>query len=148
MALPVSFEEYAHWHIVWLDDVARQSLPPKGITMKSRLVFHVLRALRSAERESGAGELDLRARELLRIIGEEDERGESLSVGQLVKSANLGTAPTVYSALNQLESQGWIERSSDQPDGRTRRLILSPRARKMFTRAYRIASVALGDDDR
>ena len=116
--------------------------------MKSRLVFHVLRALRSAERELGAGELDLLARELLRIIGEEDARGAALSVGQLVKCANLGTAPTVYSALNQLESQGWIERSSDQPDGRTRRLILSPRARKMFARAYRIASVALGDEDR
>jgi DNA-binding MarR family transcriptional regulator len=115
--------------------------------MKSRLVFHVLRALRSAEREAGAGELDLRARELLRIIGEEDARGACLSVGQLVKCANVGTAPTVYSALNQLESQGWIERSSDQPDGRTKRLTLSPRARKMFVRAYRIASVALGGEN-
>lgn len=123
-------------------------VPFKGITMKSRLVFHVLRALRSAEREAGAGELDLRARELLRIIGEVDARGAALSVGELVKSASLGTAPTVYSALNQLENQGWIERSADQPDGRTRRLSLSPRARKMFTRAYRIASVALGDEDR
>ena len=116
--------------------------------MKSRLIFHVLRALGSAEREAGAGELDLRARELLRIIGEEDEHGAALSVGQLVKCANVGTAPTVYSALNQLESQGWIERSSDQPDGRTKRLTLSPRARKMFARAYRIASVALGGEDR
>ncbi len=123
-------------------------VPSKGITMKSRLVFHVLRALRSAEREAGAGELDLRARELLRIIGEEDARGSALSVGQLVKSASMGTAPTVYSALNQLESQGWIERSADQPDGRTRRLTLSPRARKMFARAFRIASVALGDEGR
>jgi hypothetical protein len=53
---------------------------PKGITMKSRLIFHVLRALGSAEREAGAGELDLRARELLRIIGEEDAHGAALSV--------------------------------------------------------------------
>lgn len=115
--------------------------------MKSRLVFHLLRALRMAEREVGAGELDLRARELLRIIGEEDARGAVLSVGELVRFANIGTAPTVYSALNQLESQGWIERSGDKHDGRTRRLTLSPRARKMFTRAYRIASVALGEED-
>ncbi len=34
-----------------------------------------------AESEAGAGELDLRARELLRIIGEEDAHGAVLSVG-------------------------------------------------------------------
>ena len=53
-------------------------------------------------------------------------------MGDLTRAGDMGTAPTVYRALNDLESEGWIERRQDKVDGRTRRLCLTDSARKTF----------------
>lgn len=100
-------------------------------------IFHLLRALRLAEKEAGIGELDLRGRELLRLIGEEEAQGTAPMVTGLVSLSGLGTAPTVFSALKDLESKGWIERVVDEQDGRARRIMLSQRARTAFARVAR-----------
>ena len=107
------------------------------------LIFYVLRALRSAEQEAGIGELDVRARELLRLIGEEHAVGSPLSVGGVVRRDVFGTAPTVFKLLRQLEDDGWIERSPDEDDARGRKILLTRRTRKAYARASKLASDVL-----
>lgn len=83
--------------------------------------------------------LDHRAKSLLLLIAEGDVSGAALSVGDVVSGSNLGTAPTVYTALSELEAAGWIERRRDDADGRSRRLCLTAQARKIFARMSRRA---------
>jgi DNA-binding MarR family transcriptional regulator len=109
----------------------------------SSFVFTVYRILRTVEKEAGLEGLDARAKALLLIIADGDYEGAALSVGDLTRTGDMGTAPTVYSALNELESSGWIERRQDARDARTRRLCLTDRARKAFARMSLQASRAL-----
>ena len=102
--------------------------------MKSSFIFYVYRILRAVEQEAGLDGLDTRARALLMLIAEGDLEGTALSVGDVTRDGTMGTAPTVYTALNELESEGWIERRQDKTDGRTRRLCLTDSARKTFGR--------------
>lgn len=100
----------------------------------SSFIFAVYRILRIVEKEAGLDGLDARAKALLLLIADGDFEGSALSVGDLTRNGEMGTAPTVYSALNALESEGWIERRQDVRDARTRRLCLTDRARKVFGR--------------
>lgn len=106
-------------------------------------IFAVHRLLRALEQEAGIAGLDHRAKALLLLIAEGDASGSALSVGDVVAGSNLGTAPTVYTALSELEAAGWIERRRDDADGRARRLCLTSRARKVFARMSRRANDGL-----
>lgn len=81
------------------------------------------------------GNLSLRGRLLLDIIGEHD--GEPLRVSDLIRIAQAGTPPTVYAGVAELEREGWIARSGDPADARASRLKLSPKAKRAFTRMSR-----------
>ena len=109
----------------------------------SCLIFYLYRMLRMVEHEAGLDGLDARTKSLLLLIAEGDFEGSALSVGDLTRGGNMGTAPTVYSALNELESEGWIERRPDAIDGRTRRLCLTESAKKVFARMSSQAARAL-----
>ena len=100
----------------------------------SSFILYVYRILRMVEQEAGLDGLDARARALLMLIAEGDLEGAALSVGDVTRDGAMGTAPTVYSALNDLESEGWIERRQDKADARTKRLCLTDSARKTFGR--------------
>lgn len=100
----------------------------------SSFIFAVYRILRIVEKEAGLDGLDTRAKALLLLIADGDFEGSALSVGDLTRNGEMGTAPTVYNALNALESEGWIERRQDAKDARTRRLCLTDHARKVFGR--------------
>lgn len=112
-------------------------------TPTSSFIFAVYRILRTVEQEAGLDGLDARAKALLLIIADGDHEGAALSVGDLTRTGEMGTAPTVYSALNSLELGGWIERRQDAQDARTRRLCLTERARKAFARMSLQAARAL-----
>jgi len=49
----------------------------------------------------------------------------------------IGTPPTVYSRLSELETSGWICTGPDPHDGRVKKLHLTARARQCFTRMSR-----------
>lgn len=106
---------------------------------KASVIFKIYGLLRALEHEAGFDELDLRARALLRLIGEESAAGRTLHVGEIVRTSGLGTAPTIYASLAELQAAGWIERLQDASDGRARLLQLAPRARKAFARMSRVA---------
>lgn len=109
----------------------------------SAFIFAVYRVLRAVEHEAGLDGLDARARTLLLLIADGDFEGSALSVGDLTRGGDMGTAPTVYSALNALESDGWIERRQDKDDARTKRLCLTDHSRKVFGRMSSQAARAL-----
>ena len=109
----------------------------------SSFIFAIYRILRAVEHEAGLDGLDARTRALLLLIADGDMEGSALSVGDLTRNGDMGTAPTVYNALNELESEGWIERRQDENDARTRRLCLTERARKVFRRMSMQAARAL-----
>lgn len=111
--------------------------------MTSSFIIAIYRVLRTVEKEAGLDGLDARAKALLLIIADGDLEGSSLSVGDLTRTGDMGTAPTVYSALNELEQDGWIERRQDDRDARTRRLCLTDHARKVFGRMSSQAMRAL-----
>lgn len=79
--------------------------------------------------------LGLRARVLLDMMGEND--GKPLRVGDLVALSRLGTPPTVYKAISELERGGWIERVDDDADGRASLLQLSAKARRAYAKMSR-----------
>lgn len=109
----------------------------------SSFIFYVYRILRMVEREAGLDGLDARAKAVLLLIADGDFEGTALSVGDLTRRGEMGTAPTVYSALNDLETEGWIERRQDEADGRTKRLRLTENGRKVFIRMSAQSSRAL-----
>jgi len=112
------------------------------------VIFRIYELLRKLEHEAGMDMLDLRARALLRLIGEEAAAGRAMNVTDVVRQSGLGTAPTIFASLSELQAAGWIERLQDEQDGRTRRLHLAPQAKKAFARMSRQAAeaLALGDD--
>lgn len=79
--------------------------------------------------------LDLRSQALLDLIGANDTN--PLRISDLVKLAGLGTPPTIYSALAELEREGWIAKSDDPEDGRASRLNLSAKAKRTYARMSR-----------
>lgn len=111
----------------------------------SSFIFYVYRILRMVEQEAGLDGLDARAKALLMLIAEGDLEGSALSVGDVTRDGAMGTAPTVYTALNELETEGWIERRQDQADGRTKRLCLTENSRKAFRRMSLKASRSLNN---
>lgn len=108
---------------------------------------HFIHRVTSTSRRIGAeAEMDtlgLRSRLLLLMIGEAQEFGTSTRVGDVVKQSRLGTPPTVYAALSELESGGWIEKRQDTSDHRASTLHLTAKARRAFDRmSKRIAKLA------
>lgn len=105
--------------------------------MARNFIHHVNAAARRIEAEAEMDGLGLRSRRLLQLIGEAEELSASTRVGDVVRQSRLGTAPTVYSSLEELETGGWIERRRDPSDHRAATLHLTARAWRVFDRMSR-----------
>lgn len=81
--------------------------------------------------------VSLRARILLRIVGEVEALSGPPTVSELIDESNLGTPPTIFKAIAELVSGGWVTRHADKRDGRSTRLRLSPSSRRAFARMSR-----------
>lgn len=96
------------------------------------LIFRILRVIRSIESSTGLDQLGLSARAILMFVAERNAEGHHTRSSDMVQLGGLGTAPTVYSRLSELEEAGWITSAHDPRDGRIKRLTLTPRAEKAF----------------
>jgi len=107
------------------------------------LIFTINRIVRTVEAEVGLDQVSPRARTLLRLIGEANAFGPAPRTADLVADRGLGTPPTIYAGLAELEEGGWIERRPDENDARARRLCLTARARKVFARISKLVGQEL-----
>lgn len=105
---------------------------------RSLFIHHVRAAIRRAEVHSGMDALGSRARVLLDMIGEND--GKLLRIGEVAALSRLGTPPTIYKAISELERGGWIDRIEDYADRRTSLLRLSAKARRAYAKMSREAA--------
>lgn len=106
------------------------------------MIFTVSRIVRATEADVGLDAVGPRSRALLRLIGEENALGAVPKVADIVARSGLGTPPTIYASLEELEKGGWIERRTDEGDGRARRLYLTAKAKRAFARmSNRVAKV-------
>ncbi|MCX7348107.1 MAG: winged helix DNA-binding protein [Alphaproteobacteria bacterium] len=101
---------------------------------KNQLIFRINRVVRSIEATSGLDELDISARAILSFIGEAEAEQRTLNVSDVVKGPGFGTAPTVYSRLAELEKAGWIKSTPDPRDGRAKQVLLTARARRIYSK--------------
>lgn len=102
---------------------------------KSSFIHRVRAATRKAEVATGLDELGQRARVLLDIIGENDD--DPLRVSVLIDLAQLGTPPTMYKAITELERGGWIVRMDDRTDRRASLLRLSGKSKHAYAKINR-----------
>ena len=95
------------------------------------LINHIVRAI---ETSSGLSDIDIAARSILSFIGEAEAEQRTLNVSDVVKGPGFGTAPTVYSRLAELEKAGWIKSTPDPRDGRAKQVLLTARARRIYSK--------------
>lgn len=101
------------------------------------LVFRITRMMRAIDSRSRLDELNPSARRLLNMIGEAETGGQPMRVGDALRHAGLGSTPTFYARLAELQSGGWAVTQPDPDDARGRRLHLTPQARKAFSQMSR-----------
>lgn len=106
--------------------------------MDAHLIYSINRIVRDVEAGVGLDAVGPRARALLKLIGEENALGSAPRTGDLIVLSGLGTPPTIYASLVELEEGGWIERRPDRNDARARRLHLTAQAKKAFARMSRL----------
>jgi DNA-binding MarR family transcriptional regulator len=104
----------------------------RGPTTMMPTAIFLHRLLSDLERGAHIDGLEHRAKCVLWRIAEGDLANAPVSVGELARARDLGTAPTVYAALTVLEEKGWIERLQDHVDGRAKRVYLTLKARSAF----------------
>lgn len=115
--------------------------------MGVNFILAVNRIVRQIEAEVGLDAVTPRARILLRVIAEQEIEGNAPRIGDLVALSRLGTPPTIYSSLGELEEGGWIERRPDRIDARARRIHVTGQARKAFARMSKLIQTELGASD-
>lgn len=106
--------------------------------MSANFILAVNKIVRQVEAEVGLDALSPRARALLKAIAEENALGTAPRSGDLIALSGIGSPPTVYASLEELEKGGWIERRPDRHDARTRRICLTARSQRAFARMSRL----------
>lgn len=97
-------------------------------------IFRLNRVLRTLEHEAGLSDTDPLSKSILLFLGELEEQGRRITVTDVVRSGQFGTAPTVFSRLDELHVGQWIERKTDSNDKRVRLLGLTSKTRRLFKR--------------
>ncbi|MFN7610423.1 MAG: MarR family winged helix-turn-helix transcriptional regulator [bacterium] len=108
--------------------------------MSHQNYFAMAAARREAERKQKLSNLSLPAYSILEYIGIEETNGRVMNVTDIVHDAEIGTPPTVYKYLNELEEVGWICFRANPDDHRQKLVSLTARAKSAFSR---IASAVL-----
>jgi DNA-binding MarR family transcriptional regulator len=96
--------------------------------------FDTLAAVRRVEKKHQLDQLDLPARAILEFIGIAEAERRVLNVGDIVKQSSVGTPPTVYKYLADLEQAGWIKVRTCIGDRRQKLVRLSAAAQRAFSR--------------
>ena len=102
------------------------------MTAQTDIAFRIAQIVRAVKARTGLDQIDRASREVLLFIGEAEASGEAPSSTSIVRGARVGTAPTTYARLKELEQLGWIQALDDPRDGRMRRLHLTAKARRAF----------------
>ena len=98
------------------------------------VIFAVMDMIRCVEKCTGLQTLDLTSKEVLGRIAAAQARNEPARVTEIIKLQQLGTPPTLFSRVSQLEVDGWIASEVDATDKRVKRLTLTPKARDAYSR--------------
>lgn len=109
------------------------------------VIFEVLDMMRTVEESTGLHALDLTSKEVLGRIAAAQARNEPARVTEIIKLEQLGTPPTLFSRVSQLEEDGWIVSEVDATDRRVKRLTLTPKARDAYSRMS-AAALKIFDD--
>lgn len=104
---------------------------------RNEFIFKIRALMRAIESSTALDELNLSAREILKLIAEREGAGMSTRSSDVIGLNEFGTAPTVYARLAELEEAGWLSTVQDPEDGRAKLLRLTPRAEKAFTQMSR-----------
>lgn len=104
---------------------------------RSAFINVVTAIIRRVEADSGMDQLSARSRFLLGLIGEFEVSANPVSPSELIKAASVGTPPTIYASIIELENGEWITRRLEKSDRRIVRLSLSPKAKRAFDRMSR-----------
>ena len=96
--------------------------------------FETLAAIRKVERKHNLDQLDLPVCAILEFIGIAEVEGRVLNVGNVVAQSGVGTPPTVYKYLADLEQAGWIKVRICIGDRRQKLVRLSAAAQRAFFR--------------
>lgn len=104
---------------------------------RNDLIFRIHKIIRVTESKTALDELNLAAREILKFVAERNFEGQPTRSSDVVELMRLGTAPTIYSRLSELEEAGWLTTAQDPEDGRSKLLTLTPRSDKVFRQMSR-----------
>lgn len=96
--------------------------------------FEKLAAVRRVEKKHQLDQLDLPARAILEFIGIAEAERRVLIVSDIVAWSGVGTPPTVYKYLADLEQAGWIRCMTSKVDRRQKLVSLTAKAQRAFFR--------------
>lgn len=107
--------------------------PMKSSNLRTnKLIFQVNRVVSTIESKFGLSELDLRSKAILTAIAEADSERRIMRPSDILKLSHLGTPPTIYRLLTNLENAGFICYKVDKDDRRSKILLLTPVSRRAF----------------
>lgn len=115
--------------------------------MDPQFIHAIYRIVRDVEADVGLDDVSPRARALLKLIGEENTLGAVPRAADVIAQSGLGTPPTIYASLVELENGGWIERRKDEDDARASRIYLTAQAKRAFARMSRLVEKKLRSSD-
>ena len=73
------------------------------------LIFRIHSVVRAIEADTALDNLNLAAREILKFIGQRSAEGLQTRSSDVIVMTRLGTAPTIYARLSELEDADWIK---------------------------------------
>ncbi len=114
---------------------------------RNHAIFRIHQVIRAVEERCGLVELDLAAREILRLVGDGEASGKRLNVSEIVRHSEFGSPPTIFSRIARLHEAGWIAYAPDPSDGRIRIVELTARARRAFALMSAAAVKAISAKD-
>ena len=96
---------------------------------------NILRVEEKALQEAGRLHLSIKEMHLLEAVGKGETQGRTVS--EIASAMNI-TRPTATVAISKLEKRGYLEKKSDDADGRTVRVTLTKKGKRIdnFHRLY------------
>lgn len=99
--------------------------------------FDLISVISRAEARTSVSRLDVLQKRLLYLIADTTAQGGIIRMSDIKALAGFGTPPTILSRLNGMVEDRMIQRVPDPNDGRSRHIILTPKARRAMERISR-----------